>query len=129
MPIAENGRFQWFFDKYIAATAGRLHHASHVVTMEQTESNKWIVVKEEPIADISETPESDEEAFVATYDYWENMDVVRLKFAERMERERNQARFAAGYWRRVAAKNAGYTEQEYDRLLWENPYGKQNTEA
>jgi hypothetical protein len=40
----------------------------------------------------NETPETDEEAFVATYDYWEAVDVVRVSFAERLEIERNQLR-------------------------------------
>ena len=40
----------------------------------------------------NETPETDEEAFVATYDYWETVDVVLVSFAERLERERNEAR-------------------------------------
>ena len=40
----------------------------------------------------NETPETDEEAFVATYDYWESVDVVRVSFAERLECERNEAR-------------------------------------
>lgn len=40
----------------------------------------------------SDTPETDAEAFVATYDYWESVDVVRISFAERLERERNEAR-------------------------------------
>jgi hypothetical protein len=125
MPIAKAGGFQWALDKSIAVTAGRLHGASHIVTLEQDESGRWFSVKEEPLADISETPESDKEAFVATYDYWKSTDAVRLKFSERMERERNQARFAAEHWRRVAAKNAGCTEHECDRLPWEETYGKQ----
>ena len=40
---------------------------------------------------LNETPETDEEAFVATYDYWETVDVVLVSFAERLERERNEA--------------------------------------
>lgn len=40
----------------------------------------------------SDTPETDEEAFVATYDYWESVDVVRISVSERLERERNEAR-------------------------------------
>ena len=40
----------------------------------------------------NETPETDEEAFVATYDYWETVDVVLVSFAERLECERNEAR-------------------------------------
>ena len=40
----------------------------------------------------SDTPETDAEAFVATYDYWESVDVVIISVAERLERERNEAR-------------------------------------
>jgi hypothetical protein len=38
------------------------------------------------------TPETDAEAFVATYDYFEKVDVVLVSFAERLERERDEAR-------------------------------------
>jgi hypothetical protein len=38
------------------------------------------------------TPETDAEAFVATYDYFEKVDVVLVSFAERLERQRDEAR-------------------------------------
>jgi hypothetical protein len=75
-----------------------------------------------PPDDISDTPECDVEAFVATYDYWKSTDAVRLKFAECLERERNEARAAAVRWRRIAAQYAGCTEKECNRLPWEPPW-------
>lgn len=71
--------------------------------------------------DISDTPECDLEAFVATYDYWKSTDAVRLKFAECLERERNEARLEAEKWRRMAAQFSGCTEQSCGRLPWEEP--------
>jgi len=46
----------------------------------------------EKYPDLEPKPETDEEAFVATYDYWEAVDVGRVSFAERLELERNQLR-------------------------------------
>jgi hypothetical protein len=72
----------------------------------------------------SDTPECDDEAFVATYDYWESCDVVKLVFAERLERERNEARKAAEHYRNLYyLPKDGLAVAKNHALSWENAGG------